>query len=104
MLFLTNLQTPPSPPLPLLSPNSCRKLSIIDINGVLSLYDLVRHKLYTYEWGEIEEHFYGEMHTLDSVVSHCSQEKRNPDGSQGERLALERKDVWDLKWAEVRQQ
>ena len=44
------------------------------------------------------------MHTLNSVVLHYSQEKRNSDGSQGERLALERKDVWDLKWAEVQQQ
>ena len=36
----------PSPTLP---PNSYRKLSIIDINGVLSLYDLVRHILYMYK-------------------------------------------------------
>ncbi len=30
------------------------------------------------------------------------QEKRNSDGSLGSQLRLERKEVWNLKWAEVR--
>ena len=49
-----------------------RRLAIIDISGVLTFYD------------------------LDTRVT-------DPSGSEiiGEHLKFERKDVWDMKWAEV---
>ena len=53
------------------------------------------------------------MHVIHVSVCTCAmlaatgvplhvQEKRNSDGSLGSQLRLERKEVWNLKWAEVR--
>lgn len=54
------------------------KLSVIDVNGVLSVIDL----------------------TATADLPSAADEKLGSDVSFGKRLGIERRDVWDMKWAE----
>ena len=74
----------------IVSPGSSahRKVSLVDMNGILSLYRILvqRSQLWS---------------CLLLSLSVVLQDKPVSQDQFAERLPLERKDIWDLKWADV---
>lgn len=61
----------------------CRRLSIIDINGLLTLYDIT---------------LVGLKFELLQTLHPTAPQGKAPVGTG---MGLERKEVWDVKWAQV---
>ena len=81
-------------------------MAIIDISGVLSFFDLVSYLKEVYLANNL---LLNQTITFLKQLDSCSEtlqdvKKADPSRNEtvvGEHLKFERKDVWDMKWADV---